>query len=244
VLLLTWLAIPTLVLFLWPVLLFLSLHTDKGNGCVARIFVLQFDHLKYFLMCDFLKTYCVFDLDWCLNTQVMDVPKQPKDREAVSIIFPKSSGSHTSTHSPSLTTNAAHPSAICGLCDQICSPSSITFCCWRVPTAVSLPAEHLQYLPPVHSWLSLGRSCHQICYHDPLGPSDTGFVPTAELPGGTGWAWDSKALLCLLKAVHSCRFRELTGHFHSSSALLGLTHCFPRFKADFWSSWDRKWGIK
>lgn len=79
-------------------------------------------------------------------------------------------------------------------------------------SAVVLPGEVTASGPhPAFSRLSLGRSCHQICQnHVPL--TDV-FVPTAELTGGSLRVWGSKALLlCLLKALSSCKFRELTWH--------------------------------
>lgn len=193
-----------------------------------------------FKMCDFLKTFpCVIDLDRCLNTQVMDVPKKPKDRDAASIIFPKSSGSCTSTHSPSLTTICNAWAVWSDLFPQLLLLLKGASSRWVASRAPPVPASSSH---PACSWLSLGRSCHQICCHVPLGPSDRGFVPTAELLGGIGWAWDSKALLCLLKALHSCWFREnlqvvstVAQHSSvSSTAFLGSKLTFR----------DRKWGIK
>lgn len=109
--LLTWLAIPRLFLFFLLVLIFLSLQTDKSTSCVARMFVLKCGHLKHFLMCDFLKYISLC----CLAGPVPkyssnECSRKTKDRLGAS--FPlKSSGNYIFPCSPSLTTNAARPSA-------------------------------------------------------------------------------------------------------------------------------------
>lgn len=83
-------------------------------------------------------------------------------------------------------------------------------------SAVVLPGEVTASGPhPAFSGLSPGRSCHQICQKNSVSlhvpPTDV-FVPTAELTSEFVWVWGSKALLCLLKAFSSCKFRELTWH--------------------------------